>query len=201
MRVPDQRDPIQEYLDAVAPSGIVGRRIKFDKDGRYVTHDDGKPVPENTEFVALCGETLVGWIKFNGKGVPPDQIMGLLYDGFQMPPRESLGDFDQSKWPLGLDNLPADVWLHQMYLVLQNVTTMEMFTFVTSSKTGRRAVGTLLRHYNRTKKTHPDDCPVVRLGVGWVKTPNFVVVGRRPRDSSAVPDTSPSGDMKDGVPF
>jgi len=61
------------------------------------------------------------------------------------------------------------------------------------------------------KKAHPDDCPVVRLGVGgfnhsdervgWVKTPVFVVVGRRPRDSSAVPDTSPGGDMNDKIGF
>jgi hypothetical protein len=31
-----------------------------------------------------------------------------------------------------------------------------MFTFVTSSKTGRRAVVDLLRHYDRTHKAHPD---------------------------------------------
>jgi hypothetical protein len=207
----DQRDPVQQYLDEVAPASIVGRMIKFSKDGRFVTHDDGEPIAEDAEFVALCDQTLVGWIKFNGDGEPPDRIMGLLYDGFQMPPRESLGDLDQSKWPIGLDNMPADPLQHQMYLVLQNVTTMEMSTFVTSSKTGRRAVGNLLKHYNRTKKTHPDDVPVVRLRVGgfphpderigWVNTPVFVVVGRRSRDSSAVPDTSPGSDMNDKIGF
>ena len=136
--------------------------------------------------------------------------MGLLYDGFVMPPRESLGDLDESQWPIGLDNLPADPWQHQLYLVLQRTTTMEMFTFVTSSKTGRRAVGNLLRHYDRVRKAHPDDCPVVRLKVGgfphdddrvgWVKVPVFVVVGRRPRDSSAIPDTSPGSDLNDSIP-
>jgi hypothetical protein len=210
--VPDQRDNIQQYLDEVAPSGIVGRRIKFDgKDGRYITPDDDKPIPEDNEYVALCDQTVVGWVKFNGKGEPPDQIMGALYDGFVMPPRESVGDLDQSKWPLGLDGRPQDPQLHQIYLVLQNTVTMEMYTFATTTPTGRRAVGTLLRHYNRTRKAHPDDCPVVRLGVGgfnhpdervgWVKTPVFVVVGRRPRDSSAVPDTSPGGDMNDKIGF
>jgi hypothetical protein len=206
----DQRDSVQQYLDEVAPASIVGRMIKFSKEGQFTTHDDGEPIPEDAEFVALCDQTLVGRVKFNGDGEPPDRIMGLLYDGFQMPPRESLGDLDESKWPIGLDNLPADPWQHQMYLVLQNTTTMEMFTFVTSSKTGRRAVGNLLRHYDRVRKAHPDDCPVVRLKVGgfphsddrvgWVKVPVFVVVGRRPRDSSAVPDTSPSGDMNDSIP-
>ncbi len=38
---------------------------------------------EHDEFVALCGETLVGMVRFNGEGEPPDRVMGLLYDGFQ----------------------------------------------------------------------------------------------------------------------
>ena len=206
----DQRDLVQRYLDEVAPASIVGRMIKFGKEGQFVTPDDGEPIAVDAEFVALCDQTLVGRIKFNGDGEPPDRIMGLLYDGFVMPPRESLGDLDESQWPIGLDNLPADPWQHQMYLVLQRTTTMEMFTFVTSSKTGRRAVGNLLRHYDRVRKAHPDDCPVVRLKVGgfphdddrvgWVKVPVFVVVGRRPRDSSAIPDTSPGGDLNDSIP-
>jgi hypothetical protein len=171
----DQRDSVQRYLDEVAPASIVGRMIKFGKEGQFVTPDDGEPIAVDAEW-----------------------------------PRESLGDLDESQWPIGLDNLPADPWQHQMYLVLQRTTTMEMFTFVTSSKTGRRAVGNLLRHYDRVRKAHPDDCPVVRLKVGgfphdddrvgWVKVPVFVVVGRRPRDSSAIPDTTPGGDLNDSIP-
>jgi hypothetical protein len=210
--VPDQRDSVQQYLDDVAPGSIVGRRMKFDgKEGLFVTHDDGKPITEDAEFVALCDQTVVGYIRFHGKGEPPDQVMGLLYDGFVMPPRESLGDLDESKWATGLNNRPEDPWQNQIYLVLQNTVTLELFTFVTQSKTGRRAVGNLLRHYNRSKKTHPDDAPVVRLRVGgfnhpddrvgWVKTPVLVVVGRRPRDSAAKPDTSPGGDMNDAIGF
>ena len=88
---------------------IVGRMIKFGKEGQFVTPDDGEPIAVDAEFVALCEQTLVGRIKFNGDGEPPDRIMGLLYDGFVMPPRESLGDLDESQWPIGLDNLPADL--------------------------------------------------------------------------------------------
>ena len=89
--------------------------------------------------------------------------------------------------------------------------TTELFTFVTSSITGRRAVGNLLRHYDRMRRTHPDELPVVRLKVGgyqhrdervgWVATPVFAVVGRAPRDSATKPDTSPGGDMDDEIPF
>ncbi len=209
--VGDTRDSVAQYLDEVAPASIVGRMVKFSKDGQFVTHDDGEPIDDNAEFAALCDETLVGWIKFNGPGEPPDRIMGLLYGGFQMPPTDGLSDRDPSKWPIGLDGKPADPWQHHVYLVLQNVITKEMFTFVTSSKTGRRAVGNLLRHHDRVRRAHPDDCPIVRLKVGgfqhpddrvgWVKTPSLAVVGRRPRDSSAVPDTSLGGDLNDEIPF
>jgi hypothetical protein len=186
------------YLDEIAPAGIAGRLSKFSKEGTFVTSDDGKPIPDTDEFVGLCDQTLVGWIKFNGEGEPPDKIMGLLYDNFIMPQRETLGDLDESKWDMGLDGTPQDPWQHTIYLVLQNVATAELLTFSTSSKTGRRAVGNLLRHYDRMKRTHPDDLPRVRLSaggfehkdsrIGWVATPLFVVVGRSPRDDTVSPE-------------
>jgi hypothetical protein len=208
--IPDPRSVLEHYLDEIAPASIVGRMIKFGKEGKPVTADDGVPVPEDSEFAALCDQSLAGRIKFNGEGQPPDRAMGLIYDGFVVPERESLGDLDQSKWPLGLDGKPADPWQHQMCLVLQNTKTSELFTFVTSSKTGRRAVGNLLRHYNRMVKTNPGEYPVVKLQasgynhpdarIGWVATPMFTVVGRRSRDSVARPDTSPSADLDDAIP-
>ena len=82
---------------------------------------------------------------------------------------------------------------------------------ITSSISGRRAIGNLLRHYDRLCKSHPDAYPIVRLKpsgfnhrdprVGWVHTPQFVVVGRAPKASAAKPDSSPSADMNDSIPF
>ena len=115
----------QRYLDEVAPSGIAGRLIKFSKDGVYeTTNNQAHPVPEGSEFVLLADDTLVGWIKFNGAGEAPDRRMGLLFDGFEMPPRESLGDLDPTQWEVGLDNQPADPWQHQQCLVLQDTKTV-----------------------------------------------------------------------------
>jgi hypothetical protein len=86
-----------------------------------------------------------------------------------------------------------------------------LFTFATSSMSGRRAVGNLLRHYDRMQRTHPNELPVVKLKVGgfqhkderigWVPTPVFAVVGRAPRDSAAKPDTSTQGQLQDEIPF
>ena len=53
----DQRNSVQRYLDEVAPASIVGRMIKFGKEGQFVTHDDGEPIAADAEFVALCDQT------------------------------------------------------------------------------------------------------------------------------------------------
>jgi hypothetical protein len=184
--------------------------LKFVKD-KYRFTDDDEEVGEDVDFIALCDQTLIGWIKFNGEGAPPERKMGALYDGFAMPSRESLGDTDISTWETGLDGRPQDPWTNQVYLVLQRGDTAELATFVTSSKTGRRAVGNLLRHYERMRTTNPGELPVVRLKrsgfdhrdprVGWVSTPAFAVVGRAPRDSAAKPDTSAAADLNDDIPF
>jgi hypothetical protein len=209
--VPDNRTSVQKYLDEVAPASMVGRQIKSTKEHVFATADDAQPIAEDLDFVALCDQTMVGLIRFNGEGNPPDYKMGLLYDGFDMPDRESLGDTNPATWELGLDGRPADPWRHFTYLVLQRGDTGELFTYTTSSVTGRRAVGNLLKHYNRMEQTHPDMYPVVRLKVGgfnhrdervgWVQVPVFAVVGRQPKDSAAKPDTSPAGDMSDQIPF
>jgi hypothetical protein len=210
--LPDTRTEAQKYVDDIAPASIVGRHVKFNKEGKFVTIDDDAPIGEDTDFVALCDQTLIGWIRFNGEGNPPDRIMRLLYDGFTMPARDILGDTDTAKWEMGLDGRPADPWQHHVYLVLQRRDdTAELFTFTTSSITGRRAIGELLRHYNRTQKTKPDTLPVVRSKVGgfqhrdervgWVKKPVFAIVGSAPKEGVAKPDSSIAADMNDTLPF
>jgi hypothetical protein len=211
--VPDNRTSVHQYVDEIAPSSIVGRAIKFNKNGQFEIEDTGEGIPDNQDFIALCDETLVGWIKFYRDGVtPPERNQGLLYDDdFDMPPREKLDDLNPADWPIGLSGEPEDPWKHQMNLVLQSPGTQELYTFRTTSPTGRRAVGNLLRHYNRMQKKDGDCYPVVRLKVGgfnhrderigWVPTPMFAVVGKAPKASAAIPDTSPTADLNDKIPF
>ena len=212
----DNRTPQQRYVDEIAPSGIAGRLVKFSKEGRFVTADDDQPIDDNIDFFALCDETQIGWIKFSQEeGVPPERRMGLLYDGFVMPRRESLGDLEPNEWPEGLSGQPEDVWRHQINLVMQQTDTRELFTFSTQSMTGRRAVGNLLRHYDRNRRAAPGDVPIIRLRaggfqhkderIGWVSVPVFAVVGHAPRDNTArpelpPPDTSVAADMNDAIP-
>ena len=206
--VPDSRSSVQKYLDDVAPASIAGRMIRFTKD-KWITADNDEAISDNDDFIALADQTLIGWIRFNGEGEPPDRVMGLLYDGFVMPPRDSLGDADPAEWPLGLDEKPQDPWQHQINLVLQRGD--ELFTYATSSVTGRRCAGLLLRHYDRLRRTNPDMYPVVKLKIGgfqhrderigWVKTPVLAVVGRAPRESTAKPNPSLAADLNDQLPF
>jgi hypothetical protein len=53
--------------------------------------------------------------------------MGLLFDGYEMPLREELGDLDPKEWDLGLNNEPQDPWLHQQNIVLQHTETKRAF--------------------------------------------------------------------------
>jgi hypothetical protein len=84
-------------------------------------------------------------------------------------------------------------------------------TFATTSKTGRRAIGNLLRHYDRMERARSNMYPVIKLKVGgfnhrddrigWVAVPVLAVVGRQPKESAARPDTSLQSDMDDSIPF
>ena len=205
----DNTTYVSRYLDEVAPTTTAGRTVKFTKDGIFATTDDGTPLSEDKTFVALCDETLVGWIKFNGPGEPPERKCGLLFNGFKMPLRSELGDTDPTGWEKGLSGQPQDPWLHQMCLVLQECDSGELYTFVSTSNTGRRAIANLLRTYERLRVK--DEVPLVKLKVsgfehrdarvGWVKVPAFVVVGRTSRDSAFRSAPTAQEILDDAIPF
>jgi hypothetical protein len=209
---PDNRTPLDRYLDDIAPTSIVGRLVGFDgKDKQYVYKDDGTPIPDDVDFVVMDDQVQVAWVKFQGKGNPPIRVGGLLADGFVLPPRETLGDNAEAEWEIGLDGKPQDPWVHQIAIVMQRGDNDELVTFVTGNSTGRRAVGNLLKHGKRLHKSHPDMYAIVRfkLGgfnhrderVGWVVVPVFAVVGRHPKDNVSQPDSSPAADFDDSIEF
>ncbi len=122
----------------------------------------------------------------------------MLYENFVMPQRAELGDLDPSNWPAGLSGQPQDPWQHQMAMVLQDPKSHELFTFTTTSLTGRRACGNLLRHFDRMQRRSADEYPIVRLKpgsfmhrderIGIVRVPAFAVVGTAPKHSVSFPE-------------
>jgi hypothetical protein len=215
LAVPDNRTNAERWTDDLSPGFGVGRQMRFAKGGGFVFADSEEEVPEDAEFIVLADQTLAGFIHFSppdqdGDREPPKRVMSLLYDkSFTAPQREDLGDCDPSNWPEGISGVAEDPWKKTQSIVLQNTQTQEMSTFSTVSKTGNRAVSDLLKHYNRTLRMGGNDYPVVRLRsssytdkrFGKIAIPLFVVVGKASPNSTAKPDTSPSGDMNDKLPW
>jgi hypothetical protein len=202
--------PVSAYL-AAHGVGMSGTYFKFGKDGKFVKSSDDEEIPEGTEFVVIYDQAQGGWVKFMGKGNPPERKQGPLFAGFVPPPREELGDTDQSEWEEGLSGKPADPWQFQLLLPLQDVKTGELFIFQTSSITGRRAVDRLIQACARMMTTEPDVYPIIKLRVsgfdhrdervGWVKVPAFERVGKASKADTTVADTSLGGEFNDDVPF
>jgi hypothetical protein len=200
---------VQNYLDEHCGGGS-GVLIKFAKDQRFRRVDDGEEIPLGTEFTVVYPEVQVGWIRFSGKGNPPERKMGPLFSGFTPCPRDELGDNDPSLWEVGLSGKPADPWQSQILLPLQ-AEDGTLYIFGTTSITGRRAVGRLLDECRKMQRREPNDYPVVKLAlgsfqhrderVGNVVVPAFPRVGKTPRTGMAAIDTSIKADLSDEIPF
>jgi len=205
----DTRSDIEKYLDTVSPSGVAGELVKFDgKEGKFLIAESGEEISPDRDFIALCDEVLVGWIRFNGDDAPPTRDVGLLYRGFIPKPRAVLGDMNERDWPEGRFGV-EDPWKATQALVLQDPATGSLFTFTTLSPTGRSGVTALLRHYDRLRRDDPNVYPTVKLKpggypskkYGWIHKPVFCVTGKTTKSSLTPPDTSPGADMDDGIPF
>jgi hypothetical protein len=200
---------VDTYLNEHCGGGS-GVLFKFAKDQRFRRVDDGEEIPLGTQFTVVYDQIQVGWIKFNGKGEPPERKMGALFQGFSPCPRDELGDDDQSLWEVGMSGKPADPWQQQILLPLQ-AEDGELFIFGTTSITGRRAVGRVIDECKKMLRREPNDYPVVKLAlssfqhreerIGRVTVPAFVRVGKTPKTGIAAIDTSVATDMDDEIPF
>jgi hypothetical protein len=200
---------ISSYLDEHCGGGS-GVLIKFAKDQRFRRVDDGEEIALGTEFTVVYDQIQVGWIKFTGKGNPPERKMGPLFGGFNPCPRDELGDTDETLWEQGLSGKPADPWQSQILLPLQ-AEDGALYIFGTTSITGRRAVGRLIDECRKMQRREPNDYPVIKLAlnsfkhrderVGNVTVPAFVRVGKTPKIGMAAIDTSVGADLDDAIPF
>ena len=201
---------VSDYL-AKHGSTPAGSYIKFAKDGKYRKTSDDEEVAEDTAMVVVYDQIQGGYIKFMGKGKPPERKMGPLFAGFMPPDRESLGDTDQSEWETDLGGRPSDPWQFQLMVPMQAVESGELYIFTTSSVTGRRAVDSLIQQCARMQKMEPDVYPIVKLGiggfqhrderVGWVKTPIFPRIGKAPKSDAAAAVTSVADGLNDAIPW
>jgi hypothetical protein len=208
-------DSVQDYLDTYTVPTIPGTQFRFNgKDAKYVLlNGDPMPLEDTDTFVFLADQIWGGWIKFARDGeTPPIRIQGLLTDGFRLPPRDSLGDDDQSLWEVGLSGKPEDPWKHQIIVLLQKTTSSELYSFIATNPTSRGAVTDLINHTQRRKRSGKDDYPIVRLGTSSferreppkvkVWKPCFAIVGHQKKDDIIDPaNASTAADFDDAIPY
>jgi hypothetical protein len=208
-------DPVQDYLDTYTVPTIPGTSIRFNgKDAKYVLlNGDPLPLKDTDTFVFLSDQVWAGWIKFHRDGnTPPTRVQGMLTDGFRLPPRNSLGDIDESEWEVGLSGQAEDPWKHQIVGLLQKTDSDELYSFLATNPTSRGAVTDLISHCQRRKRSGKNDYPIVKLGTSSferreppkvkVWKPHFTVVGHQPKDEIIDPANASLGaDMSDRIPF
>ena len=214
MPAPVTDDPLQDYLNAHTVPTIPGVMFRFNgKDAKYVLlNGEPLPVKDDAVFFFFSDQVWGGWIKFDRNGGAPTRAQGLLNDGFRPPPRESLGDNDESQWEIGpLSGRPEDPWQHQLIILLQECGSGELYAFVATNPTSRGACTDLMMHCQRRKRSGKDDYPLIKLGKSSferrepprvkVWKPVFHIIGHQKKDS--LHDTSLAGDvdMNDAVNF
>jgi hypothetical protein len=161
----DREAALQDFINDICDTPFQGRLLRF-KDGDYLYRSgDAEPeVGKDTELVVSVDSLEHGWIKWIDKR-PVERKMGLVVEGFRAPTRPELGDMDKDMWPRDeRTDKPIDPWQRTVHVVMYDRTRDAdsedgLFTFVTSSHGGRRAIQDLAKQ----AKKHMDQNPVVRL--------------------------------------
>jgi hypothetical protein len=155
-------DPFEEYANAIAPTYIVGKLLRFSK-GDFLAGEGDDEITEGTMLTVNVDELTAGWIKWaNGK--PAEQIMVRVADGKAPPKRAELGDHDETTWELDAQGNRRDPWQFTNYLPMMD-DQGELYTFTTSSRGGLGAIAHVARRYAQHRRRHPDVFPKITLRV------------------------------------
>jgi hypothetical protein len=187
--LPADVDPFAAIADATAPQHILpgSTLLKFIK-GDWIAGQNSEPIKLGTKALAAMDEYVCGWVKWQGNK-PKEHIMARIARGEAPPPRDALGDLDQSSWELNDKGEPKDCWQFTHYLGLWDIEANKLYTYTTSSRGGFSAIGVLCRIYANGRKKYPDSFPVVALETGAyahkefnrVKTPALTAVRWAPK--------------------
>jgi hypothetical protein len=191
-------NPFTAYANAAMANDISGAILKFIK-GDWFFGQDNKPIALGTRLIANMDSFSVGWMKWvDGR---PETRLVRVVDCVKPPQRKDLGDHDESLWEVDEKEKPVDPWSFVNRLVLANPTSSDLFTFTTRTWGGRKCCDLLSRDYGRAMRQHPNEWPVIELGVhprqdrkyGIVKEPLFPIVGWIAKDAGpAAPGAPPA---------
>ena len=143
------------FASAAAEMGGGGEDyLKFNGNtGDYTFGAAEDELEHGTKCVAHMDEIARGWICWDD-GEVKDEITVRVIDGG--PPSENTlpdhGPYDDED----------DGWSSQV-IILFSTNDGDRLKFKSSSKSGKRAFGTLLNDYAKQYKNHPDELPVVEI--------------------------------------
>src|SRR5262249_40637837 len=118
--------------------------------GHWTIGRDRAPMKPGLRLVATG--TIHYWAKWVDKR-PADQIV--RKSGERLPERSTLGDTDKSKWPIGLNNEPQDVWQETRSVFFVDPETANVYTLPFTTFAGRgevRALGDAITRMRIARK-------------------------------------------------
>lgn len=188
-------NPFEAYGNSVSNRSITGQLLKFNK-GDWLYGEDNEELDAGTNLVADMDTLNIGWIRWQDNK-PDQQIMGRIVDRFKPPRRAELGDTDEETWEIDNQGKARDPWQFSNYLMLKvpgeprAEDDSNIFTLAGSSKGLLGAIGELCKAYGQAMRAHPDENPVIELGVdsynhpnkeyGRIKVPVLKIVGWEPK--------------------
>jgi hypothetical protein len=204
-----QSSEVENLRTAAQGDTGFGKILKFKKGEYFIGEEE---IPLGTEYLAHPVGWIKCWIKFVDRKVAERKMYRVAL-GERPPEREDLDDLDKGKWPEGFDGKPADPWVFQYLLPLENLSDGEVVIFVTSSGGGKQAVAELCDAYvKRTKKTGCGQ-PIIKLAKTVIPSPKY---GKVPRplfdvvrwdeqeatgDVEVIPPATSEDDFRDEIPF
>lgn len=157
---------------------------------------DKEPIGATTSFLCNMNELHVGWIKMVD-GKTDDRRIGRVFDGYQRPPRETLGDLDERRWPFNRKGEREDPWKEAIYLPMRCLDDGESVVFAPLNMTGRRELAKFIKVYCRANRK--GRYPVVSLETrsfenqsgGQTYVPVFRILGWEFWDGEPAPTPAP----------
>lgn len=182
--------------------------LKFKKGDYFIGE---QLIPLGSEYLAHTKAWTKSWIKFLDGAVTERKLYRVAL-GEKPAPREDLDARDENEWPEGLDGEPADPWVFQYLLPLENENG-EVIVFATSSVGGKRAIADLCDQYAKRTKKAGCGQPIIKLAKTDMSTKRF---GKVPRplfqiinwdrqeaadDMEVIPPATSEDDFGDSIPF
>jgi hypothetical protein len=168
--LPMKDDETRNLMDGAEGDAGFQKMLKFKK-GLY--YCDGEEIDLGTRMIAHVVGYTKTWVHFEDQKVIERKVYRVAR-GEKPPDRHELPDKDENKWPIGINKLPADPWVLQSLLPMEDPKSGEVRIFIASSFGGKRAVGDLVTAYARRRvKNKNSGQPIITLQMRMMPTKNF----------------------------